>query len=165
MRAFLTIVSDQSARFISFNHRCRRFFVWQWHQVCLKISNWSLYKHRFLHPTSQQDDILSSLCSQICTGLNWPPFFALFCLQLALWCNCDVGPKRVYNDKDTEKRYHWNHFLNDFFFQLMNDKIIDTQSESILLSGAREFKAADACALRINRQYCPLVWTLISLSL
>ncbi len=22
--------------------------------------------------------------------------FALFCLQVALWRNCDVGPKRVY---------------------------------------------------------------------
>ncbi len=40
---FVTIVSVQSARFISFNHSCHRFFVWQWHQVCLKISNWSLY--------------------------------------------------------------------------------------------------------------------------
>ncbi len=41
--AFLTIVSVQSTRFISFNHCWHRFFVWQWQQVWLKISNWSLY--------------------------------------------------------------------------------------------------------------------------
>ncbi len=41
---------------------------------------------RFRRPTSQQDDIFSSLCRRI-----------LFCLQLALWRNCDVGPKRVYS--------------------------------------------------------------------
>ncbi len=41
----------------------------------------------------------------------------------------------------------------------MNNKIIDTQSESILLSQARKFKATDACALRINWQYRLLVWT------
>ncbi len=52
--------------------------------------------HRFYHPTSQQDDILSSLCSRICALLNWPPpLFALFFFQLALWPNCDFGPKRV----------------------------------------------------------------------
>ncbi len=51
--------------------------------------------YRFRHLTSQQDDILSSLGCRICTGLNWPPpVFALFCLQLALWRNCDVGPKK-----------------------------------------------------------------------
>ncbi len=32
----------------------------------------------------------------------------------------------------------------------MNDKIIDIQSESILLSRAREFKVVDARALRIS---------------
>ncbi len=44
----------------------------------------------------------------------------------------------------------------------MNDKNTDSQSESILLYCAREFKAADACALRINQRYGSLVWTLIS---
>ncbi len=42
---------------------------------------------------------------------------------------------------------------------------IDRQSESILLIQAREFKAADASALRKNRWYRSLVWTLISLYL
>ncbi len=42
-RAFLTIVSVQSAHFISFNHSCRLCFVWQRQQVCITISNWSLY--------------------------------------------------------------------------------------------------------------------------
>ncbi len=42
---------------------------------------------------------------------------------------------------------------------------IDSQSESILLIQAREFKAADASALRKNRRYRSLVWTLISLYL
>ncbi len=46
----------------------------------------------------------------------------------------------------------------------MNDTNIDTQSESILIQQAQRFKAADACVLRINRQYHPLVWTLILLS-
>ncbi len=31
------MVSVQSARFISFNHRCRGIFVWQWQQVCNQI--------------------------------------------------------------------------------------------------------------------------------
>ncbi len=52
--------------------------------------------HRFGHPTPQQD-VLSSLCRWICVVLNGPPpVFALFCLQLALWRNRDVGPKRIY---------------------------------------------------------------------
>ncbi len=48
----------------------------------------------------------------------------------------------------------------------------DTNRETILLESlsecffpvlpqAQEFKAADECVLGINRQYCPLVWTLI----
>ncbi len=46
---------------------------------------------------SQQDYMLSSLCRRICAVLNWPPpVFAFFCLQLVLWRNCDVEPKRVY---------------------------------------------------------------------
>ncbi len=49
---------------------------------------------RLLHPTSQ-DDILSSLCSRVCAGLNWPPPVFLF-LKLALWRNCYVGAKTVY---------------------------------------------------------------------
>ncbi len=52
--------------------------------------------HRVGHPTPQQD-VLSSLCRWICVVLNGPPpVFALFCLQLALWRNRDVGPKRIY---------------------------------------------------------------------
>ncbi len=42
-QAFLTIVSVQSTRFISFNHSCRCFFAWQWQQVCNQISNLRLY--------------------------------------------------------------------------------------------------------------------------
>ncbi len=42
-RAFLMMVSVQSTRFISFNHSCHRFFVWQWQQVCDQISNLRLY--------------------------------------------------------------------------------------------------------------------------
>ncbi len=54
--------------------------------------------HRFGHPTSQQD-ILSSLCSRICAVLNWPPpIFALFCLHLAQWRNCDVGAKCLFKE-------------------------------------------------------------------
>ncbi len=37
--AFLTMVSVQFARFIAFNHSCRRFFVWQWQQVTFMRSN------------------------------------------------------------------------------------------------------------------------------
>ncbi len=40
-----------------------------------------------------------------------------------------------------------------FFSQLMNNKNFDTQSESILLSRARDFKASDKHVLRINRLY------------
>ncbi len=54
-----------------------------------------------------------------------------------------------YNDKGTEKLYNWNHLPNDFF--PADERYIVTQS--ILLSHAREFKAGDECALRINRQY------------
>ncbi len=54
--------------------------------------------HWFRRPTSQQDNILSSLCRRSCAVLNWPsPFLALFCLQLALWRNCDIGAKTVYS--------------------------------------------------------------------
>ncbi len=92
--------------------RCKREHFWWWFLssppvlsclttavviFCLAVaagmrSNFSFEAvlHRILHPTSQQDDILSSLCSRICAGLKGPP--PLFCLQLALWCNCDVGP-------------------------------------------------------------------------
>ncbi len=55
---------------------------------------WVLFEMCF---GSQQDDMLSSLCRRICAVLNWPPpVFAFFCLQLVLWRNCDVKPKRVY---------------------------------------------------------------------
>ncbi len=40
-RAFLTTVSVRYARFITFS--CRRFFDWQWQQVCDHISNLRLY--------------------------------------------------------------------------------------------------------------------------
>ncbi len=36
-----------STCFISFNHSCRRFFVWQWQQVCDQISNLRLYYINF----------------------------------------------------------------------------------------------------------------------
>ncbi len=66
------------------------FFVWQWQQVCNQISNLRMH-YWFWHPTSQQDNILSSLCSQNYAGLNGPPpVFPLFCFQLSavmqFWC-------------------------------------------------------------------------------
>ncbi len=45
---------------------------------------------------------------------------------------------------------------------MTNNKNIDSQSESILLLQAREFKAADEGVLWINRRYRSLVWTLIN---
>ncbi len=59
------------------------FFVWQC-EVCNQISSLRLY-YWFWHPTPQQDNILSSLCSQNYAGLNGPPpVFPLFCFQLIL---------------------------------------------------------------------------------
>ncbi|CAM4419861.1 unnamed protein product [Leuciscus chuanchicus] len=43
-----------------------------------------------------------------------------------------VTLNRHDSDNGTEKLYRWNHFQNDFI-QMMNDKITDSQSESILL--------------------------------
>ncbi len=53
--------------------------------------NSNLMSNRFWHPTSQQDDILSSLCSRICAGLNGQ-FSVCFASSLVRWHNCDVGP-------------------------------------------------------------------------
>ncbi len=110
MRSCLTMVSVQFARFIAFNHRCRNFFVWQRRQLCVKISNWSRF---YIDSGTQHQNkiiILSFLCSWICAVFNWlPPAFTLYCLQLALWCNCDIK-----NARKCMKFAHWQSFMCTF---------------------------------------------------
>ncbi len=67
---------------------------------------------------------------------------------------------KTFISTDCHATYYscWNHFQNNFF-QLMNDTNTDAQSESILLSRAGEFKAADKRVLKINRRYCTLEYT------
>jgi len=38
-----------------------------------------------------------------------------------------------HNYNNDKEQYCWNHFQRDFFFQLMNDKNTDRQSESTRL--------------------------------
>ncbi len=83
------------------------FFVWQRRQVCVQISNWSLY---YIDSGTQHHNkiiILSFLCSWIWAVFNWPPpAFTLYCLQLALWCNCDIK-----NARKCMKFPHWQTFM------------------------------------------------------
>ncbi len=48
-----------------------------------------------------------------------------------------------YNDNDTEAQNCWNHFQNYYFFQLMNDKNTDSQSESTWLQRPWAFKVVE----------------------
>ncbi len=75
---------------------CKRDQVWLWFLSSPLVL--SRLNTAGVTSTSRQDNILSFFCGRICAVLNWlPPVFALFCLQLALWRNCDIGAKRVYN--------------------------------------------------------------------
>ncbi len=58
-------------------------------------------------------------------------FIILFSVYIYIYIYIYI-PHHNYNNKGTEKQYCWNHFRDDFL-QLMNDKNIDIQSESILL--------------------------------
>ncbi len=61
--------------------------------------------------------------------------------------------KIIFNFKEQQSSHHSYDTDRETFF-----------SESVffpVLPQAQEFKAADECVLGINRQYCPLVWTLI----
>ncbi len=70
-----------------------------------------------------QKYILSSVCRRISTVLNGPPpVFALFCLQLALWWNRDVGPKRVFTTVNTPQHIDQMIYFKAFgrFIQLQS---------------------------------------------
>ncbi len=99
------IVSVQSARFIVFNHSCRCFFVWQW-QKKLQLEPISI-----LAPNIATRWYFKLLVISALVWIGCLQFFALFCLQLALWRNCVVGPKRVYSPEVSCLALHRLRFL------------------------------------------------------
>ncbi len=78
--------------FITFNHRCRRLFVWQWQQECDQISNLRLY---YIDSGTQHHNemILAPYVAE--SALVWMgrlQFSFCFTSSLARWCSCDVSP-------------------------------------------------------------------------